>query len=287
MQLHALDAQEELVSARQAARQTAYYCLECKRRVGLRGGPHRRRHFYHLDPTPSCRQHQKGAVHIYLQAYFLQQLPAGDCLLECPFPSIRRIADVAWRSQKIIFEIQCSPISAEEVLARNHDYLQEGWYTVWILHDQRYNQVRLSAAERVLRASPHFFCHVNDSGMGVVYDQFDFCENDVRFGRLPPLPITLREPPTLFREIPRSYPLRLLKRRAACWSHSFSGDLMSLFLQDLPSDYLQKAIEREKSFYPSSSSLWTWSHLPALLWRKGVVMPYQMVFRFLLERLCR
>ena len=108
MQLYALDTKGELISAQQAVRQINYECLECQHTVRLRGGPHRRPHFYHVSPSIFCRQHQKGAIHLQLQSYFLHQLPIGDCHLECPFPSIGRIADVAWLSQKIVFEIQCS-----------------------------------------------------------------------------------------------------------------------------------------------------------------------------------
>lgn len=285
MQLYALDSEGRPVSAHQALRQRDYYCLECEQLVRLRGGPQRRCHFYHLDPPLFCRQHQKGPIHLQMQSHFLQRLPAGDCHLELPFPSIRRIADVAWLSQKLIFEIQCSPISAEEVLARNRDYVQLGWNVIWILHDKRYNQVRLSAAEMALRPYPHFFFSHDQSSAPVIYDQFDICDQGLRYARLPPLPIQWEEPPSLILQ-DQFYPLRLLTQRAMQWGRFFKGDLMSLFLHTPHLSYLQQAKEKEKDFYSACDPL-KWRHLPGQLWQRGIVYPYQILFRFLLERICR
>lgn len=286
MQLYALDSQEQLTHARQALRQTDYYCLECQQIVRLRGGPQRQRHFYHLDPTPLCRQHQKGAVHLQLQSFFLQQLPLGDCVLEYSFPSIRRIADVAWLSQKIIFEIQCSPIASHEILARNRDYQQAGWQVVWILHDQRYNQMRLSAAEMALHSSPHFFTNMDRFGEGIIYDQFEIREGGIRLKRLPPLPIDIRyKKQKAFGNQP--IPSIFLKKRAQSWNTSFAGDLLDLFLETPHSDYFCQVLEIEKSLGFGSRTSLAWKHLPMKLWQKGVAAPYQIFFRFLLERMCR
>jgi len=286
MQLYAFDRNKQLISARQAVRHIDYHCPECSGLLRLRGGPQRQCHFYHLELPLFCRQHQKGDLHLQLQSYFLQELPVGDSRLEHSFPAIRRIADVAWISKKLVFEIQCSPIPSQEVLARNRDYQQLGWKVVWILHDQRYNQVRLSAAEVALRSSPHFFSNMDRSGRGIIYDQFDLCVHGVRRKRLPPLPIDVKalqlySPSEVF-----SYPLALLQQRALTWDLSLMGDLMSLFVHTARSDYLSLAIEIEKQFYGSHLPL-SWPYWLLKGWRMAVVTPYQIVFRFLLERMCR
>jgi competence protein CoiA len=286
MQLHAFNSNGQSISARQALRHTDYYCLECQQIVRLRGGPQRRSHFYHFEPTIFCRQHEKGAVHLRLQSYFLAQLPPGECHLECPFPSIRRIADVAWIPQKIIFEIQYSPISAQEVLARNRDYQNLGWSVVWILHDRRFNQIRLSAAEIALRPSPHYYSNMDEFGSGIIYDQFDVCEKGVRYERLPHLPIDFRKGPQPYATEGRAYFLSLLTQRAIHWKFFFKGDLTSIFLSTPASSYLQQALESEKPFLPSSQSL-KWSQIPAKIWKEGIVNPYLNAFRFFLERFCR
>ena len=286
MQLYASDFNGQPISARQALKQTNYYCLECQQTVRLRGGPYRQPHFYHLEPTPFCRQHQKGQIHLQLQFYFLQHLPLEDCQLECSFPSIRRIADVVWLSQKIVFEIQCSPISGEEVLARNRDYQRLGWRVIWILHDQRYNQVRLSAAELALRSSPHFFTNMNEKGVGVIYDQFELCNQRLRLKRLPPLPIEITKIDSLDSMETESLPLLLLKQRVQAWNFSFTGDLFSLFLHSPSSHYLSQALEIEQSFY-SPPQRRTCLQFLFHLWHLGIVNSYQILFRFLLERMCR
>lgn len=286
MQLYAFDLKKQLVSAHQALKKIDYQCLECEQIIRLRGGPQRQRHFYHLEPTPFCRQHQKGPVHLELQFYILRSLPLGDCQMECSFPSIRRIADIAWLSQKIVFEIQCSPISAEEVLSRNRDYQKLGWKVVWILHDQRYNQIRLSTAELALRSSPHFFSNMNRMGEGIIYDQFDICEKGIRLKRLSPLPVNLTEMVDHYPSKKRSYPLILLQQRAQTWNMSFAGDFMSLFWETPNCDYLRQSIKIEKDFY-TLSQLPVWRHLPSKLWRGIIATPYQIFFRFLLERMCR
>lgn len=283
MQLYAFDIQGKLTSARQATRQTDYRCLECGQAVRLRGGPHRQRHFYHQEPHPFCRQHQKGEVHLQLQSHFFQLLPEGDCQLEQHFPSIGRIADVAWVSEHIVFEIQCSPISAEEILSRNRDYRSIGWEVVWILHDQRYNQYRLSSAEIALKNSPHYFTNMNGQGVGIIYDQFDLCDQGIRLHRLAPLRLDIRERirNSGFEGIALS--LTLLKERKE-WPLFFKGDLIFSFFENSEGEYLQQAKKFEKFF---DSSSFKWSHLPFLIWKKGIVIPYQIFFRFLLERMCR
>lgn len=287
MQLHAIDHLGQFVSARRAQRHQNYRCPECHENVRLRGGPHRQPHFYHLEPILSCRQHQKGPVHLQLQKYLFSQLPVGECQLEFPFLAIGRIADVAWISQRIVFEIQCSPISAEEALARNQDYGKEGWSVVWILHDQRYNRTRMSAVELALRDVPYFYSNMNASGVGYIYDQFDLCDEGIRYGRLAPLPIDLKNGIFSYQEQGATYPLALMQKRAVSWPYYFSGDLMSQFLQgNLSHDYLNRACMKEKEFAP----IGTMKKLPHYLgkfWHRGIVIPYQIVFRFLLERLCR
>lgn len=275
MQLHAIDNNYQVISARRAAKHTNYKCTECQEIVRLRSGPHRQAHFYHLEPTPFCRQHQKGAIHLQLQSYFFNQLPPGDCLLEHPFKEIGRIADVAWLSQKIVFEIQYSPISAEEVLGRNLDYQKLGWQVIWILHEHQYNQVRVSAAELALRSSPYYYSNMDSQGSGIIYDQFDIWERGVRKGRLSPLPIDIQRE-IKFAPFENSLPLKVLEERRKNWPISFPGDLMHLSSE---SKYFKLALDREKSFN-STSKIKLWKKI----WNYS---PYQIFFRFILERMCR
>jgi competence protein CoiA len=283
MQIYARNSQGTYLHAKEAKKQTDYYCVECEHIIRLRGGPHRQAHFYHLDPTPFCRQHQKGIIHLHLQAYFLKHLHRNDCRIEYHFPSINRIADVAWLSKKLIFEIQYSPISASEVAERNRDYASCGWTVIWILHDHRFNQVRLTSAEIALKSHPHYFSNMDHLGRGILYDQFDYCEDGLRKSRLPPLPIDFRS----FFEPPQGsfFSLMLLKQRAVHWPIAFQGDLLSQFIQNSSSEYLQKSQEIEASFQSLSKQKnknWIGN-----FWKHPISKLYKIFFRYLLERSCR
>jgi competence protein CoiA len=240
MQLYAFDENNQFIHARQALKQKKYYCIECQEIVHLRGGPSRQIHFYHIDPTPLCRQSQKTASHLQLQIYLVHQFSSDDSQLEYRFPTIQRIADVAWFSKKIVFEIQYSPISAEEVAARTHDYTQIGWHIVWILHDHLYNKNRLSAAEAILSTIPHFFTNMNSQGQGMIYDQFQICQERTRRVRFAPLPIDIKhlKEENLLKD---NWPLLAQHARAKYWKVSFQGDLMSLCIDPINSKYLQSA----------------------------------------------
>ena len=76
----------------------------------------------------------KGLVHLSVQNRILEMLPPNEADMEVRFDTIGRIADVAWTSQKIVFEVQCATITAEEVMERNPSYASVGYDVVWILH---------------------------------------------------------------------------------------------------------------------------------------------------------
>lgn len=193
MQFYALDGNEFIVAS-SAKRHKDYHCPECNSILRLRGGPHRQNHFYHPFAPPSCRQHQKSLTHLQVQWVIKNLLPAGESALERPFPSINRIADVAWETQKIIFEVQCSPISILEAAQRTHDYNSLGWTTVWLLHAKRYNKRHLSGAEIHLRKNHCYFTNIDENGNGIIYDQNEVIRFGKRVWRGPPIPIDILKP---------------------------------------------------------------------------------------------
>lgn len=236
MQLYALDKHFQTVPAWQASRQKEYYCFECSKKVRVRAGFHKRAHFYHAHHNPSCRQNQKSLAHLELQHYVLGRLPLDEARLEQAFQEIDRIGDVAWLSQKIVFEIQCSPISAAEVLKRNEDYASIGWSVVWILHDRRYNKTRLSAAEMALQNSSHYFAHFDEKGKSVIYDQFKVVKEGVVVASLAPYPINFWQ----LKEVPEGvFPLFLESRKE--WRCFFEGDLLDRLNKKSDMTYFQKA----------------------------------------------
>lgn len=242
MQLYAFNEQNRIVSASQANRHHDYACLECRGKVRLRGGIHKQKHFFHLTLTENCSQRRKGMVHLQIQRIIEQLLPPGECFLERRFPEIGRIADVAWESQKIIFEVQCSGMHEHEALMRNRDYLKVGYQVVWILHDSRYNRWRISAVEEALTDSPHYYTNIDAEGRGCIYDQWRQNAKGLCQARLPSLAIDLRYP---FRSLTGiESELQLIIRRKNNWRLHFQGDLLDAVKQKNDA-YLLKAAEKE------------------------------------------
>lgn len=285
MQLCALNSEKKVVFANQASKHTDYFCLECHTIVRLRGGLHRQNHFYHLDPSRQCRQNGKSMEHLQVQKYIFNSLPEADSRLEFPFPSINRIADVVWLSEKIIFEIQCSPITALEVEARNRDYAREGFQVVWILHDKRFNQNRLTAAELFLQDRPHYFTDIDIEGDGNIYDQFAIYHLGRRHVLLPALNIDIARP---YRSKAAAAQLSLASKRQELWPVYFSGDLVDICLQNKIREYVDEASNAEAEFerFLAGDEL-TWCE-SVLDWAYFlIVRPYKLIFQILLERACR
>lgn len=189
MQLYAFSDERPLFAG-QACKGKNYFCPECKSPVRLRGGPSRQLHFYHLHAHKNCRQHQKGPVHIQLQLIVQSLLPEGQ--IERAFPKIGRIADVACEKSKRIFEIQVSPISAQEVKARTADYESLGYRVIWVLHEKRFNKRMLTSAELALQGKCRYFSNMTEKGKGMIYDQFEQLEGARRFNRGAPLRVDLK-----------------------------------------------------------------------------------------------
>lgn len=273
MQLYALKRDGTAVAAAYAERQLDYFCLECDAIVRLRGGAHRQPHFYHLCLSPACRLSQKSMEHLQIQCD-LQRLLGKDCAMEWRFPEIGRVADLVWSSQRLVFEVQCSPISAQEVEQREQDYAKLGLQVIWILHDQQFNQRRLTAAELLLRTRPCYFSDMNKAGQGTIYDQFDLVEQGLRKVKFGKLPVALNSPRLLL-----ANERRLLRRHAERSPLYFQGDLIDHTLAQPEADYVRRARELEQAS-------------PAVVrptvrqaWQRYVVHPYQTVFRLILERL--
>lgn len=172
MSRYAKDQYEKIINAPEASRGLDYFCLECASIVRLRMGEERRAHFYHSDPSPSCRQAGKSLEHLMVQLHIQNLFQEQDrkIVLEKRFASIDRIADAALLDEKIIFEVQCSPMTAEEAIARLNDYHSIGYEVVWILHTKTFLQSKAAALERCLVDKTHYFTDINENGQGSIFD---------------------------------------------------------------------------------------------------------------------
>jgi competence protein CoiA len=189
---YALDEENRIVAAKDAYFKKKYQCIECRSFLKKRSGRQKRPHFFHLGKTPSCRLYGKGFDHLALQHFLQNANPALK--IECPFQDIGRIADLAWEERKILFEIQCSPISFEEVKARTEDYSLKGYRIVWLLDDRLYNKKRAGPAERFMRKSGYYFSLAKN----LIYDQSEFFDQERRLMAGPKLPVDLTRPEETF-----------------------------------------------------------------------------------------
>ena len=226
MQIYALEHSLRPVPAAKAVKQKDYICPECQGKVRLRRGLYKQPHFFHLKKNTRCLQHHKSLPHLQAQMKILSLLPLGQATMEKPFPAIGRIADVAWEEKQIIFEVQYSTISSEEVKERNQDYAKLGYQVVWILHQRRFNKKRMSAAEVFLTHSPHYFTDINEKGEGDIYDRFEVSKSTVRLFRGAPLPIKLSSVHFLPAIRKKTSAPKILTQRIDTWPIYFAGDLL-------------------------------------------------------------
>lgn len=294
MQLYAFDGNDRLISAKDALKQIDYFCPECRGLVHLRGGFHRQNHFYHLEAVHACRQSGKSLEHINVQLFFLKVLPQGDCVLEQHFTGINRIADVVWTSRQLVFEIQCSSISHSEVLARNRDYERLGYEVVWILHDRRFNQKRLTAAEYFLHGLPHYFTNISERGEGHIYDQFSLLEGGLRLHPSKAFPVDVSAPKHYVASSAGGAELtfELVKLRLQNKALYFTRDLVDHYLnlnaEAEAEGCIQAALrieENNRKLLPVHSNA-VFAGLKRAFW-SYVVRPYRLLFQLLLERACK
>lgn len=295
MQLFAIDSVYGLLHAMHAVKHKDYTCLECGQSVRLRSGVHRQLHFYHLQPNRVCRLNGKSMQHIMLQYYLQSLLPASEVHLEYRFAEINRIADVVWLPKKIVFEVQCSPITSAEVNSRNADYASLGYQVVWLLHDSRYNQTRMTSAEDTLSSWPHYFTNMNAQGEGTIYDQHAFVVGGMRRERLPPLDVDLRFPK--FKNLNWESHLfegnlpQFFLHRIRQWPFYFKGDHLDCLAEKMGTSlllkYLNELMILEENWCSQdgrdflSLSIWEfckWSY------DRWIAAPYRALFRLLLER---
>lgn len=225
MQVYAFDENRPLLAAK-AEKGKNYYCPECQGIVRLRRGNERQPHFFHLKLKSSCRLSQKGAIHLQLQ-YFVKNL-FESAEMEKQFPQIGRIADVADCENKIIFEIQYSPMSLEEAKERCQDYESLGYQVVWILHDRTYNQKKITATERFLRTKTCYFSNMDGEGKGLIYDQLEDIRGKRRRRSVEQLGVDLKQ----LLPLPQSQWPKELQQRAQTWPLYCAGDLIDLSLKN-------------------------------------------------------
>ena len=227
MALYAVD-DDDLIYAGHAEAGKIYWCLDCFGPVKKRRSRHWLPHFYHLAASPQCRLYSKTEEHLLAQIQLQKLFPEGALQIERPFSPISRIADLCWESEKVVFEIQCSPIAEEEAAARMRDYRGAGYEVVWLLDDRRYNKKLGRPTEEYLRGVSTYYMTIKQ---GIVYDQFEVFSEGQRVKKGKRMPIDLRKirhmPNVSFSE--ELFPKQIAKMRCARY---FVGDRIHRALQN-------------------------------------------------------
>ena len=246
MQLCARDGEKTVLSI-YAQKGRNYTCPLCGSTLRLRGGRHTQLHFFHSNPKVSCKNAIKSAIHLQVQLRLKKIFP--NALLEYYFPEITRFADVVVPSKKLIFEVQCSPISLFEVRARQAAYGKTGFQLIWILHEKNFNKRRLSDAEIYLRQCPSYFTNITGQGNGYIYDQFELVTNVKRFYIGKKCSVNLKQSYYFKKDMFANCPKSLLDR-AQKWPLFFKDDLLYRIWKNplIVEDLQQLEIEKTRSW---------------------------------------
>ncbi|MCI0382775.1 MAG: hypothetical protein L0207_07015 [Chlamydiae bacterium] len=239
MQLYALDG-DRSVFASDAEKRVNYLCQECFEPLRVKKGHFRHPHFFHLhNHLNKCSLRKKSLIHIQTQLQILSLFPQNTILLEKKFFKIGRIADAVMEKEKRVFEIQCSPISTNEVQNRIQDYESLGYEIFWILHDRTFNRKNLSPAELFLRERGCYFTNINEKGEGIIYDQMERIHFWKRSYTSFPYKVNLRVNHPIF---PIKDTSSWIEKRLKLNKSYHEGDLVDRFQKG----YLQEKEQKEK-----------------------------------------
>lgn len=172
MALYAVE-DDDLIYAGHAKPGKVYWCLDCFGPVKRRRGKHWFYHFYHVQAASKCRLYSKTEDHLLAQLQLQKSFPPGILQIERPFIKVNRVADLLWENEKIVFEIQCSPLTEKEAEMRIRDYRSSGYEVVWLLDDKRYNKRALRPAEEYLRRHSAYYVSIKQGLLSEYYDQFE------------------------------------------------------------------------------------------------------------------
>lgn len=288
MQLCALDEKGQLVRASSAHRHVDYSCLECGHVVRLRKGAYRQPHYFHIQPNRTCRLSGKGLVHLSVQNRIVELLPSGEADMEYRFEAIGRVADVAWIPQKIVFEIQCAAITAEEVMARNRSYASVGFDVVWILHSDRYNKQRMTSAEDILKTQSHYYTDIDSHGKGAFFDQYALVEGGRRIWRFPSTSIDLTRPfrcAELRTQVQERLPVLFLERYRH-WTRGFAADYLDSCRDGIPIELAASFEKLQQMRCDTVESSFILDYVRTFCYR-WIIYPYQVLLRHILEKASR
>jgi competence protein CoiA len=223
--------EDELIHASFAKPETVYRCPDCFGPLKKRTGKIKLPHFYHIKTARACRLYSKTEYHLLAQIQLQKKFPEGTLELEKPFAEINRVADVCFEKEKLVFEIQCSPLTEKEAEMRIQDYRSIGYETVWLLDDRRYNKWSVRPAEEFLRQHNAYYISIREGLASKTYDQFEILSEGQRVKRSKQMEIDLKK---IYRKTIRAwseelYPKQIIQLNTTLY---FQGDRLYRAMHD-------------------------------------------------------
>ncbi|MDR3156321.1 MAG: hypothetical protein LBT69_00140 [Lactobacillales bacterium] len=150
----ALDETEKFVIASEKLdKNQNFLCPVCRKSVQLKMGTHSRPHFAHFTKSIHTKkregetnEHREGKETLY---YWSRQKTEINVELEPYISSIDQRPDVLIES-KLAFEIQCSPISIQQLTKRCVEYQKIGISPIWFCGKKLHINEKLSDLNRAL-----------------------------------------------------------------------------------------------------------------------------------------
>lgn len=185
-----------LITALRATDKDAdYRCPECNAPVILRKGKYRVAHFAHKIDE-GCR-YGEGMTedHLLAQTQIFDVLDSNGFYCELESRRFRgRRADVYTEinDEKVVFEVQHSQITPEEILSRNQFYSDNGCYVIWVLTPGLFGKLRarcnpskgIPLANWQIRINDIYGCVFIWWDSKLIAYQFDPAIRDSEFNRL-------------------------------------------------------------------------------------------------------
>jgi competence protein CoiA len=135
--LYGKTKQGTIEHAANATKCSNYYCPLCCQKLMLKQGKYKRTHFAHFEI--SCTHKEESYVHYHAKYSLGRAIKDLGMVVQIePYlKACHQIPDILINN-KIILEIQCSPITVEQLQTRTSAYNKLGYIVIWII-DGTYN----------------------------------------------------------------------------------------------------------------------------------------------------
>ena len=150
----------------------SYSCPNCQKELKIRNGKQGKKHFYHIpiDKTNESKIHLSAKEGLLF--WLKENVPNGNWGAERYIKKIKARPDISGRikGKPVIFEIQHSPLTANELNRRTLKYSELGIYTIWVIPEEEFKR-NPKAYEKYLHAlyKGNLFLWSKEEGLKVAH----------------------------------------------------------------------------------------------------------------------